>query len=446
MDEKPRAYKARHARKDHHHLRIAFSLILALVLVTLTLVAASGGGQPAAAAVGDDPVAQQLAQARIELANCQILAAKGTTSAQRARGRACVTDQNLIISELLKVTTPPPTTTPPVTTRPPTSAPPTTTVPPTTTRPPVTTTTTVPPTTPPVTTPPPTTSPPAQTNNCMPVPHLCGFPDTTNTGTHGTLTALNSNVILSVPGEVLENRDVHGCITVKAANVVIRNVRVSCGGNYVIAINAGTGSDPWFAPNANTLIQDVEINHMGTVDGKGIAFEGYHANRVYYHNGADCFHVQRNILVENSYCVIGLDGGGDAFCTMSDAHWDGIQSDEGDVIVLRHNTIRNPCKQTSAILMSTNTLPIGHVTIEGNLMAGGGWTVYCGTGEGGPTFGPEIFRDNRISRSYYHWPPGTDHTSGDVGGYYGPMTSCNASNVQASNNRWDEDGTLIPIQ
>ena len=72
--------------------------------------------------------------------------------------------------------------------------------------------------------------------------------------------------------------------------------------------------------------------------------------------------------------------------------------------------------------------------------------MYCGTGEGGPTFGPEIFRNNRISRSYYHWPPGPDHTSGDVGGYYGPMTSCDAANVQASGNRWDEDGTLIPIQ
>lgn len=438
MDEKPSAYKPRHARKEHHHLRVAFSVILALVLVTLTLVAASGGGQPAAAAAAEDPVAQQLAQARITLANCQILALKGTTSAQRARGRLCVADQNLIISELMK-TTPAPTTTPPVTTRPPTSAPPTTTVPPTTTRPPVTTTSTT-------TAPPTSTSPPTQTNNCMPVPHLCGFPDTTNTGTHGALTVINGNVNLTSNGQVFDNKDVRGCIRILAPNVTIRNVKVSCSSWYAIAINAGTGSDQWNAPNANALIEDVEINHLGRVDGKGIAFEGYHANRVYYHNGADCFHVQRNILVENSYCVIGLDGGGDAFCTMSDAHWDGIQSDEGDFIVLRHNTIRNPCKQTSAILMSTNTLPIGHVTIEGNLMAGGGWTVYCGTDEGGPTFGPEIFRNNRISRSFYHWPPGPDHTSGDVGGYYGPMTSCNAPNIQASGNRWDEDGTLIPVQ
>ena len=281
----------------------------------------------------------------------------------------------------------------------------------------------------------------------MPVPSACGFPDITNTGVRfiGPLVIVNGNVTLSTAGMVYENRDVRGCIRITAKNVTIRNVKVRCASDYPIGINTGPAGHIWESADANALIEDVEIDHAGFFVGKGIAFDGYTARRVYYHNGADCFHVQFNVTVEDSYCPLGPDSGGDAFCTAgSGAHWDGIQSDEGNHIVLRHNTIRNPCKQTSAILMSTNTLPIGNVTIEGNLMAGGGWTVYCATGEGGPVFGFEIFKNNRISRSFYRWPPQEDHVNGDVGGFYGPFTSCGASNVEMSGNVWDETGLPIP--
>ena len=65
--------------------------------------------------------------------------------------------------------------------------------------------------------------------------------------------------------------------------------------------------------------------------------------------------------------------------------------------MFRHNTIRNPNEQTSAILMSTNTSPISNVVIDHNLMSGGGYTVYCGTDEGGMT--PNLtYTNNVISR------------------------------------------------
>ena len=106
---------------------------------------------------------------------------------------------------------------------------------------------------------------------------------------------------------------------------------------------------------------------------KGIAFDGYTATRVWFHNGLDCAHAGRNVIITHSFCDMPKLRPG------SDAHADGFQSDGGGNITLRHNTIRNPCSQTAAILMSTNTSPIDNVVIDNNLMSGGGYTVYCGT-------------------------------------------------------------------
>jgi hypothetical protein len=284
----------------------------------------------------------------------------------------------------------------------------------------------------------------------MPVPSRCGYPDTTNTGTHGTLTVVNGNVTLSTVGMRYENKHVKGCISVRAKNVVISNVKVSCSGHYAIAVNTGPSSNVWDAADAGLVIEDFEIDMLGRIDGKGIAFDGYVATRGYIHNGADCAHVQYNVMISDTFCQIGPDTGDrNVWCHIQieggEPHWDGFQSDEGNVIILRHNTIRNPCQQTSAILMSTNTLPIGNYIIENGLYAGGGWTVYCGTDEGGGPFGTNIFRNNRIARSFYTWPPQDDHENGDVGGFYGPMTSCFYSNIAVSNIVWDETGLPIPI-
>ena len=38
---------------------------------------------------------------------------------------------------------------------------------------------------------------------------------------------------------------------------------------------------------------------------KGIAFNGYTARKVLFHNGADCAHFGVNVVIENSLCVAG---------------------------------------------------------------------------------------------------------------------------------------------
>jgi hypothetical protein len=253
---------------------------------------------------------------------------------------------------------------------------------------------------------------------CMAVPSACGWPDASNTGTTGPLTVVSGNVTLSTPGMVYANRDVRGCIRVTAANVTIRNVRVTCSSWYAVSVVAGTGSDPWVAPNANLLIEDSEINLAGQLEGKGIAFAGYTARRVHFYGGSDCAHANANVVIADSFCEIPAGGPADG------PHYDGFQSDGGSNLTFRHNTIRVPYSQTSAILMSTNTSPIRNVSIVDNLVAGGGYTIYCGTDSGGDVPGL-TFTGNVISRTYFA-----------RGGYWGPVTG-GLLGCPASGWRWD---------
>ena len=108
------------------------------------------------------------------------------------------------------------------------------------------------------------------------------IPDATNTGVPpGTpLTVVNGTVTLSTDGQVFSNRDVRGSIVVTGDNVTIEKVRVT-GRSQVPLIYTRGGS---------AVIRDVEVNMSGEEAGKGIAFDNYTAQRVWFHNGLDCAH------------------------------------------------------------------------------------------------------------------------------------------------------------
>jgi hypothetical protein len=79
--------------------------------------------------------------------------------------------------------------------------------------------------------------------------------------------------------------------------------------------------------------------------------------------------------------------------------------------------------------MSTNTEKIDRVTIDHNLMSGGGYTVYCGTTEGGVATNSSYTR-NVISREYFR-----------NGGRWGATTHCDRVS-DGSGNVWD--GEYVP--
>jgi hypothetical protein len=255
-----------------------------------------------------------------------------------------------------------------------------------------------------------------RTDNCMPQPSACGFPDATNTGVPpGTpLTRATGTVHLDTPGMTYSGVELHGRIVVEAPNVTIEKVKIVCPCYYPILtwpVERGAG---------NTVVRDVEIDFQGFDGGKGIAFAEYTAQRVWFHNGMDCAHFSVNVTITDSFCDLTKVRPG------SDAHADGFQDTGGVNIAIRHNTIRNPNGQTSAILLPTGQ---SSVVVDNNLMSGGGWTLYCGdSGDEN-----ETITNNRFSREFFA-----------KGGYWGPMAGCQDARV-ASGNVWDDTGrTLRP--
>jgi hypothetical protein len=251
------------------------------------------------------------------------------------------------------------------------------------------------------------------TGGCMARPSRCGFPDRTNTGVRPGrhLKEIKGDVVLSKPGQVFQNRLVRGAITVTAPNVVIRDVRL-----VMTSPAYGIRSFRWEHDTRGLRIEHVEIDLNGFDAAAGIAFDNFEARHVWFHGGLDCAHVGHDVKIVDSFCDLPEVAAG------SSAHADGFQSDGGGEYVFRHNTIRNPNAQTAAILLSTNNGAISNVAIEKNLMSGGGYTVYCGTTDGGIASNV-TYTDNLISREFF-----------PKGGYWGAATDCN--NVQqARSNR-----------
>lgn len=266
----------------------------------------------------------------------------------------------------------------------------------------------------------------------MPNPAACGYPDVSTTGTLPGVArqAVNGNVTLSTAGQVYENKTVTGVIKVTAPNVTIRNVKVTTGG-WAIRCRPQDGNC------SNLTIQDTEINLDGDLGGYGIVCENYTATRLFIHNGADGAYLCSNATIRDSLIALGPDANNDgwpdsnSFCAGSPQHFDGLSSDGGSHQVYDHNTIRNPCSQTSAILISTNSSAISSVRITNNLMAGGGYTLYCAATAGGTGGDPEVVTGNRIARTYR-----------PQGGYYGPIAYCDSAEV-FTGNVWDDTGASL---
>lgn len=270
--------------------------------------------------------------------------------------------------------------------------------------------------------------------NCMPDPSACGYPDIETVGVSpGTQLAPVSGVVtLDDPGEVLENKQVTGSIIVTAPNVTIRNVRLVVSDPYYgILIRRGA--------DANLVVERSEIDMNGKLGIKGIAFDGYTLRKVLMRNGADCAHFNENVVIEDSLCTVGVDadrdaspdGGARSASCQTGEHLDGFQLGGGENIVIRHNTLRNPCAQTSAILISHDpgyNAPIRDITVSDNLMAGGGYTLYCS--DANDTIQSETVTGNRFARTYF-----------PSGGRYGRWAYCEHATT-FSGNVWDDSAPV----
>jgi hypothetical protein len=266
-----------------------------------------------------------------------------------------------------------------------------------------------------------------------PPPPPLGFPTPQTTGTTPGVprATVNGNVHLDTPGQVYQDKTVTGEIYVEAPNVTIRNVRVVKTHYWAVDARQSIGN------TGGLTIQDSELDLDGDVEGYGLVGENYTALRLFVHDGADGGYLTRNGTWRDSYIALGPDRDNDgepdaSFGCPDGPHYDGLSSDGGSGYTIDHNTILNPCGQTSAILMSTNSGAISNVRITNNLLDGGGYTLYCAATP--PSISNETVTGNRFGRTYH-----------PRGGYYGPTTGCGASGVVAySDNAWADTGQPIP--
>jgi hypothetical protein len=231
--------------------------------------------------------------------------------------------------------------------------------------------------------------------NCIASPHVCGYPDSTNTGYLPTGVTLNTNdvpinvdgdFVITQPGTVIDSKRINGCVVVKAANVTIkRSLITNCMAYYNIRLYPG-------APNF--LLEDVEVDGNNVeIQNAALVDDGVGpvtVRRLNMHHVADGPHPGESWLIEDSY-IHDLYGCG--VC-----HNDDIQSAGAKNVTVRHNTLTNYASgKNSDILIATEQGPVKGFIVENNLLSGGQYQIQVrdgGYGNGAPT--GVFIRNNRV--------------------------------------------------
>lgn len=219
-----------------------------------------------------------------------------------------------------------------------------------------------------------TPTPASQGNNCAPHPSACGFPDASNTGVPpGTSLAPAEGITITQAGAVVQNLKITGCIDVKASNVTIKNVEVISGvsGSFCIFIESGI---------SGTLIEDSTIHGQDS------------GNNSVEYAIRDWGNGTKVLRVNMYWCTECIQSGGatvqDSYihdiATIKGAHYEDFYDGGGAPggLNLQHNTLFNQQSQTAVMYSAADSGPVQNLTINNNLIAGGGYSIYGGNGTG----------------------------------------------------------------
>ncbi|WP_157961408.1 calcium-binding protein [Microvirga flavescens] len=240
---------------------------------------------------------------------------------------------------------------------------------------------------------------------------LAGFPDANSTGVPSgvTLTPSTGDLTITTPGTVIDARDIKGTVWILAPNVTIQNSRIT----------ATDWTGVWIKPGVTgTVIKDSEIQNIGSsVDGaNGIVGSGTFLRNDISHieNG---FNINGPSVIQDNYIHdmyapnvrIGTVWGG--------PHYDGIEINGGRDIYVKHNTVINDNGQTSAVMIDNDAGAINNIQVDGNYLAGGGYTVYSDGSFNGSAITGVSFTNNYLGEGYwgYYYFKGNSPTlSGNV--------------------------------
>ena len=251
-------------------------------------------------------------------------------------------------------------------------------------------------------------------------PSDCGFPDASTTGPSGALKRVPQDVssgkgwhwdsrgwvTVDGKGAVFSGYTVSGTVDVTAENVTIRGNEVATQGwpvstrhadGVVIEHNIIRGESR--SRMCDNGIRDI----YGDTD--DITISG---NEIYdCYSGINHFNMGGQIRGNYIHDIGSVCTGSNPDC----GHFNGIQlgAGLGPVMTIADNTVLVPAMLTDAIMLANDDGPQTNRTITGNLLAGGGYTLY---GSGGPSARATniVVRDNSFSTVYY-----------PRGGSYGPV-------------------------
>ena len=248
-------------------------------------------------------------------------------------------------------------------------------------------------------------------------------PQSTGVPAGTTLTPLDgATTLLATPGEVVDGKDVSGCLTITAGNVTLRRFRVrGCAREPVISVGYGL---------TGVVIEDCEIDGGRlNPNASAVGYEGYTIRRCDIHGTGSGLHMTNNVVIEDNWVHDLYEG--------ADSHNDAVLTNGGRNLVVRHNTLENPHTQTAVVALYGDVEPVVDVVIEDNLLEGGGYTVYGGSVAGKPHSAGASgirFTGNRFGRRFF-----------PEGGRYGPVSGFDPGrpgNVWAGN-VWHDSGSPV---
>jgi hypothetical protein len=277
---------------------------------------------------------------------------------------------------------------------------------------------------------------------CAAVPHACGFPDATTTGVPsgmalktvpgqvssgpGWRSAPDGSVKVTGNGAVLSGLSIHGNLDITASNVTIKNDQVTTAGLFGISLRHTVG----------VLIENSSISGTNAAGGRvSVAIDDVYgdstgmviaSNNIWYAKTG--VQVSTGLVTSNYLHGFGYVAGD---------HTNGI-FDAGSTqpLMIYHNTILNNYGQTDAVSLNATGAgqPVANKSVEGNLLAGGSYTIYGGNSHNNP-ISNIIIEDNTFSQAYYA-----------KGGQYGPIAYFGQGKGNGwSGNTWDITGQIISL-
>lgn len=279
-------------------------------------------------------------------------------------------------------------------------------------------------------------------SDCAPVPHRCGFPDSTNTGVPAGLRLRavpgqvsggpgwhydpRGFVVVDRRGAVLRDLYLPCTVDVTASRVTIRDVKIVASGQNSLGVGIEHADD---VTVENSTIEGTDTGPGRLMDGIKDVYGDAAGTRVLDNNilqASTGVQIYQGLIQGNYIHHLGM---------VATDHVNGLTTN-GDThpLLIRHDTIFVSYGQTDTIGLFQDFGVVANVTIDDNLLAGGGYTIYGGEGSRGQPSHIVVTR-NRVSTKFFR-----------LGGQWGPVAyfSRHAPGDVWSGNVWDSTGRLIP--